>query len=401
MKRVATVAAFLAVLAAIGPLPRSLAQDKSASTLTWEFKAVLIGTDEMEATKRLNGLASEGWVLVGPLGNGLVAFKRAAVELQKAEEIRRSEWPGAHLYNTTFSPDGRFYLVGGDDHTLKLYEVKSGNEIQKFVGHESWVQQAAFTPDGKQILSASRDRTLRLWDVASGKVVRLFEGHAGGVLGVDLTRDGKWAVSGSDDNTLRLWEVATGKVVRKFEGHTKACNALFTPDGKQIVSYSADRTMRLWDVESGKEVRTFEGHTEGLYGAFVLPGGKRALSYSPDKTARVWELATGKEVSKLDLGDNLSTNEEPGGWSDHRGLALSPEGKRILVSYDGTPMLRLVELETGKEIHRFELANNPRGLSISPDGRLAVCGSFRGLVYLWRLPGTFAIERTVTEKPRK
>jgi TolB protein len=306
------------------------------------------------------------------------------VEVQNAEEIRRSAWEGAHLYNTTFSPDGRFYLVGGDTGTLRLYEVNSGNVIQTFVGHAGYVEQAAFTPDGKQILSASIDRTLRLWDIATGKVVRKFEGHDGGVLGVDLTRDGKWAVSGGSDQTLRLWDVSTGKEERKFEGHAKACNGLFTPDGKQIVSYS-DRTLRLWDVASGKEVRTFVGHSGGLHGVFPLPDGKRALSYSADKTARIWDLVTGKQVGILDLGDNLS---------DVRGLALSPDGRRILVGYDRTHILRLMDLETGKDIHRFPLANNPRGLSISPDGRLAACGSFRGLVYLLRLPGTFVVKRT-------
>jgi WD40 repeat protein len=299
---------------------------------------------------------------------------------QKAQEIRRTDWAGIHVYNTTFSPDGRLYLAGGDGGTLRLYAVDSGKLVHELAGHGGWTQQAVFTPDGKQILSASMDRTLRLWDVATGKEVRKLEGHEGGVLGVDVTRDGRWAVSGGSDKTLRLWEIATGKEVRKFEGHTSACAGLFTPDGRQVLSHSFDKTMRLWDAESGKELRTFAGHTAPLFGAFVLPGGRRALSYSADRTARVWDLATAREVSKLDLGDNLS---------DIRGLALAPDGKRILVGSDGRPAVRLIELITGKEIHRFELATNPRGLSFSSDGKLATGGSFRGVVYLWRMPGLF------------
>jgi WD40 repeat protein len=303
--------------------------------------------------------------------------------VQKAEEIRRIEWRGIHVYNTTFSPDGRFYLAGGDGNTLRLYEVKSGKQIQELIGHEHWISQAVFTPDGKQVLSASMDRTLRLWDLATGKELRKFEGHEAGVFSVDLTRDGKWVVSGATDKTLRLWEVATGKEVRKLTGHTDACMGIFTPDNKQILSSGFDATMRLWDVASGKELRTFQGHTALLLGAFVLPGGKQALSYSTDSTARIWDLATGKEVSKLDLGERVS---------DIRGLALSPDGKRILVGNDAGPMVRLIELASGKEIHRFEVATNPRGLSFSRDGRFAASGSWRGLVYLWRMPGIFDVE---------
>jgi WD40 repeat protein len=303
--------------------------------------------------------------------------------LQKAEELHRIHWPGIHAYHTTFSPDGRFYLAGGDGSTLRLYEVRTGKQVRDLVGHTHWTQHAVFTPDGKQALSASSDGTLRLWELATGKEVRKFAGQKGGFCSVDLTRDGKWVLSGGADSTLRLWELATGKEVRKLAGHSQACMGIFSPDGKQVLSSSFDRTMRLWDVATGKELRTFAGHTSILLGAFFLPGGKQALSYGCDQTARIWDLATGKEVRKLELGPNLS---------DIRGLALSPDGTRILVGTDGTPMVRLLELATGKEVHRFALVTNPRGLSFSPDGRLAASGSHRSVVYLWRMPGIFDVE---------
>jgi hypothetical protein len=63
-------------LGAIEQRPALHAQEKSASLKEWEFKAVLFGLDEKEATRKLNELASEEWQYVGPLGNGLVAFRR-------------------------------------------------------------------------------------------------------------------------------------------------------------------------------------------------------------------------------------------------------------------------------------------------------------------------------------
>jgi WD40 repeat protein len=300
--------------------------------------------------------------------------------IQKGEEIHRIAWGGIHSYNTTFSADGRYFLAGGDGSTLRLYEVKRGKLLHELTGHTQWAQHAVFLPDGKQALSASMDGTLRLWNLATGKEVRKLDAHAGGACSVDVSRDGKWAVSGGADRTLRLWDLAKGKEVRTFKGHTDVCMALFTPDGKQILSSSHDRTMRLWDVASGKEVRKFEGHTAALYGAFALPDGKRALSYSSDATARVWNLATGKQEKKLDLGANLA---------DIRGVALSPDGKHILVGTNGPYMVRLLELASGKEVHRFSCPTSPRGLSFSRDGRLAAGGSWRGFVYLWRVPGIF------------
>jgi WD40 repeat protein len=303
--------------------------------------------------------------------------------VQKAEEIHRIGWANVHVFTTTFSPDSRCFVAGGDGSTLRVYEVKTGRLVRELIGHTGYTQQAVFTPDGKQILSASSDGTLRLWDLDSGKERRRFAGHVDGVYSVDLTRDGKWALSGGGDRALRLWEVATGEEVRKFEDNTNPHIGLFTRDGKQLISCGSNYRLRLWDARSGKGLYVFEGHRGYIYGAFVLPDGKRLLSYSADRTVRIWDLATGKEVSQLGLGPNLS---------DIRGLALSPDGKRVVVGSDHPGVVRLLELATGKEIHRFRLLTNPRGLSFSPDGRLAASGSHRGFAYVWRMPGIFDMD---------
>jgi WD40 repeat protein len=298
---------------------------------------------------------------------------------QQAEVIHCIRWPGVHTFCTAFSPDGRYILAGGDSNTIRIYHAKTGGLINQLVGHQHWVTHAIFTPDSKQVLSWSGDRTVRQWDVGTGKEIRKLDNPPAGVGSVDLTRDGKSAVTGCGDGSLRLWEFATGKEMRKIEAHPGSCMGYFTPDGKQILS-GCDRTLYLWDVATSKKLRTFEGHTAGLYGLFLLPGGKQALSYSADQTARVWDLKTGKEVNRINVGPSMS---------DIRGLSLSPDGKRILVGGARSNEVRLFEMASGKEIHRFLLAAPARGLSFSPDGRYAACGTWRGFVYLFRMPGIF------------
>ncbi len=65
----------------------------------------------------------------------------------------------------------------------------------------------AFTPDGRRLLTGGEDRTLRLWDVASGKELRRFVGHTHRVWSVACSPDGRYALSGSFDRTLRLWRL--------------------------------------------------------------------------------------------------------------------------------------------------------------------------------------------------
>src|SRR5262249_61092093 len=81
------------------------------------------------------------------------------------------------------------------------------------------------------------------------------------------------------------------------------------------------------------------------------------------------------------------------GLRSYRGVAFSPDGRRLISLHLRERVLHLWETSSAKEVHRFELhyffrqiPGGPQGVSISPDGRYAACGSTRGLVYLFRLP---------------
>jgi WD40 repeat protein len=362
------------------------------------------------ASRRLNAIGEPAWDALGEAvatSHDAEIHRRAqqlvrAIGTRMFAHIRRIPWqhivlhtvprPGkdpkkpmtfrmplpVHIYHTAFSPDSRSYLAGGDIGPLRLWDVTTGRQLQEFKGHDGWTCQAVFTPDGKRIVSGGiQDKCLRLWDVATGQQIRVFTGHTQDVASVAVSPDGQFVLSGSADKTLRLWSLATGKEIRRLEGHTDTCGGILSPDGKQVLSFSTDKTLRLWDVEKGKLVRVLEGHTKVVCDAFFLPGGRQALSYSMDNTVRVWDIASGREVRRLNLG------------GDHcaiRWLAVTPDGRRFLTNHQDCTV-RLHDLAGGRELHRFLLppGASPQGLSISPDGRHAAAGSYRGFVDLFRL----------------
>jgi hypothetical protein len=104
--------------------------------------------------------------ILGRKGEKLVTITRAppaekpgaaarASPVDKAGQVRRIEWWSTahdisiHVYHTTFSPNGRLYLAGGDAGELRLWDVATGKLVHEFKGHEGWTSGAAFTPDGK------------------------------------------------------------------------------------------------------------------------------------------------------------------------------------------------------------------------------------------------------------
>ncbi len=67
-----------------------------------------------------------------------------------------------------------------------------------------------WSPDGVQALSGGDDNTVRVWEVATGRCLRVLEGHSASVLSVGWSPDGVQALSGAVNGVCRVWEARIG-----------------------------------------------------------------------------------------------------------------------------------------------------------------------------------------------
>ena len=79
--------------------------------------------------------------------------------------------------------------------------------ITTLTGHAGYVWSVAYAPDGKTVASGGNDNTIRLWDVEAEELKRTFTGHTGSVRNVAYSPDGSILASGSDDHTVLIWDL--------------------------------------------------------------------------------------------------------------------------------------------------------------------------------------------------
>lgn len=93
--------------------------------------------------------------------------------LQRGEVTNALQGLG-NITALAFAPDGKRIAVGAcvrfwDDPSIKLVEWASGRTIFTARGHESVVSDLAFLPHGSRLVSGSFDHTVKLWDPETGQ----------------------------------------------------------------------------------------------------------------------------------------------------------------------------------------------------------------------------------------
>ena len=251
--------------------------------------------------------------------------------------------------SVTYSPDGRFLASASYDHTVRLWDARSGESLLVLAGHTDTVRSVAFSPDGRLLASGSLDNTVRLWRVATGELVAILEGHTGWVWSVAFSPDGRLLASGSFDETIRLWAIDLPvndnppQPVATLTGHAGwVLGVAFSPDGQTLVSGGADGTVRQWSVEGREQLQVLAGHTGAVQAVAVSADGMTLASGGDDRTIRLWQ--PGSDTPRLSL---------PAHTAPVVALALSPNGQ-TLASSSSDRSVRLWSVRRGESLANLQ-----------------------------------------------
>ena len=183
-----------------------------------EFSYVFGNATALTYTKQRNELLV--WSLRQMLWRGDWAMNRR-MAIQPCDDAMRATTPdnllsgisGNGPRSATFSADGKFLALGGDETFIQLINIETGKEAIRIPrGNEnknSDVSHIVFAPDSRTLFwSEDNESFVHSAEVSSGKTLRKIPVLGGRATSLALSPDGKSLVVGCADSTATVWELA-------------------------------------------------------------------------------------------------------------------------------------------------------------------------------------------------
>lgn len=190
-------------------------------------------------------------------------------------------------------PTNHWFISGGNDSNIKVWDLASGELMQTFKGHSDAVRAVVIDQDRPYFYSAAEDKQVRSWDLTTNQVSRHFYGHGGGVYALAKHPQLDLLVSGGRDLSVRVWDLRSARQVIELPGHTApvlslACQA----DEPQIISGAADHRVRLWDIVAGRASAILTHHQSSVRG-LCIHKTEWAFSSASAESVRQWQCPRG------------------------------------------------------------------------------------------------------------
>ena len=247
--------------------------------------------------------------------------------------LREKETHTGNILLHSISPDGETFAACHADYSIRLWDIESGDERARFIGHTTIPRVMAFSPDGAMLVFG-KSRTIHIWNVAPGTEYARFD--LIGPLNFVFSPDSRNLIVANDFHTVQVWDIAEKKLLATLQGEDGdargiAAELAISPDGKYLASTEASTAIHLWNLETLRRRSLLRGHLFTIVSLAFGPNGQILASGDWKGNVIVWDIKTKKQIATL-------KGSRP--WS----MTFSPDGQYLLWETRRSGKIRYGEL---------------------------------------------------------
>ena len=163
-------------------------------------------------------------------------------------------------------------VLGSDGGPIKVWDIGGSTPmaLMDLQGHTFDTYSIDASDSSNVALSGSMDHSLCLWDLRTGQCVRIMEGHEGDVYSVSMDSACKTAVSGSDGMAVKLWDLGSGQCIETFDHGQEVYDVMMHESGGSFLSVGGG-VVKAWATASGPD-RLLDADLSALCNPFVFFG---------------------------------------------------------------------------------------------------------------------------------
>lgn len=239
-----------------------------------------------------------------------------------AEDISPPQTIGLHtdyVKRVTSPGDHADWVAsGGLDHQVFLWDLNgAGQRLQINAASEESPAKGsvyALAANETMIAAGGPESIVKLWDVRSGKPITKFIGHTDMVRDFLISQDNDRIMSASSDGTVKVWSMRAARCMHTLVMHTESVWTLKAGDPSLSIFYSGDRsgflaktdTRHVADMDEGSSIAICREH-EGIMKIATV--GNTIWTATQSSSLSCWE--------DVDMSVGIQFPEELRGYRVH------------------------------------------------------------------------------------
>lgn len=270
----------------------------------------------------------------------------------------------------------------GDDHIVRIWNLKTGTSVHELHGHHGWIRTAKFIGNSNVLVTAGDDGQVIRWDCVSGRQLDVLLTLEHAVWRIAVNPQATQLAVGGFTSMVTVVSLADKKIIQQNQHPTSDIRGIaYSTTGDRLACGGRDGMIRIWSTTSGELLATVAAHQRRIRDLSFIKSDSHIVSISDDRTLRVSSLTA--DPTCTNTGYSIALEKQlPFALTvcgDSQVAIGSSDNQIHLWNIDSKQQTQIYQGHTGSVI----------AIDFSPsnDGRtgLLVSGSFDTSIRTWQI----------------